>query len=196
MTTNTTTTTADAGQGVRRPYPVCPFACEREEAAQLGASSSDAPTPLGACSCPDDRCEGYHHEVGEPCGCGPLWSDSADDEQDAPASMLPALACPEWCTSTSHPFDQLTTGDGTMYHHATTLPAVVLSSGESVGLHLSAVSVIRETVPGVLVVDHQPAGVRFGDDLADVELTASDCDALAVVFAQAAVTLRATGGGR
>jgi len=102
MTTNTTTTTADAGQGVRRPYPGCPFACEREEAAggkslatsaaQLGASSSDAAAPLGACSCPDDRCEGYHHEVGEPCGCG-----QATTVPDAAVPMPTPPACPEWC---------------------------------------------------------------------------------------------------
>lgn len=29
------------------------------------------PRPAGgdACGCPDDRCIGYHHDVGEPCRC-------------------------------------------------------------------------------------------------------------------------------
>lgn len=27
-------------------------------------------TTTTPCQCPDDRCAGYHHEAGEPCGCG------------------------------------------------------------------------------------------------------------------------------
>lgn len=30
----------------------------------------DSPTWSGDhCGCPDDRCEGYHHEAGDACGC-------------------------------------------------------------------------------------------------------------------------------
>lgn len=43
------------------------------------------PTPAPAnqsCACPDDRCDGYHHAVNEPCGC------SAWVEERPPADRL------------------------------------------------------------------------------------------------------------
>ena len=30
-----------------------------------------ATASTNACACPDDRCAGYHHEIGAPCSCAP-----------------------------------------------------------------------------------------------------------------------------
>lgn len=32
-------------------------------------SSPDGTWYGDRCGCPDDRCTGYHHEAGQPCGC-------------------------------------------------------------------------------------------------------------------------------
>lgn len=37
------------------------------------------------CRCPDDRCAGYHHEVGEPCPCTPLFEPVTEFD---PASIV------------------------------------------------------------------------------------------------------------
>lgn len=31
------------------------------------------------CRCPDDRCAGYHHEVGDPCPCARAFDSEAGD---------------------------------------------------------------------------------------------------------------------
>lgn len=140
------------------------------------------------CSCPDDRCAGFHHEVGDPCPC----SSYAKSLPDAAPSQL---ACPAWCTSPAHGLDWLPAG-GWSFTHEQDAPPIALSSGRASSPYVAAESVIREVVPGRLTVEHLAPRAFFDDSLVGVGLTAEDCGALAFAFLCAAGTLRQIGGQR
>jgi len=190
-TTNTTnTTTAAAGQGVRRPYPVCPFACELEDAAQLRASAPDAPTTLGACACPDDRCAGYHHEVGEPCPCADALAAWASD---APAAATPP-ACPEWCVlPEGHPYTLTDDVDASRTHTAAFVAGPVVPGAHRPAWTVEAYRIETRTASGVVTLGPVGVSVQVAD-----ELDAAGALALAAAVkraADAAQAITGTSGG-
>lgn len=85
------------------------------------------------CDCPDDRCAGYHHEVGAPCGCADALAmfGAMLASQDAPA-VQPAPTCPNWCQRTSeHAHEWAELGAYDHRHH-------VSSEGDPFGVDVIA----------------------------------------------------------
>lgn len=84
------------GQAAWHDRPDCPRdrgplrAPQGETGPDAVGRPTDAPArasqPNLLCACPDDRCAGTHHGVGEPCGCLPL---PLGVEADAPAESTP-----------------------------------------------------------------------------------------------------------